>query len=154
MKKLTQIPFTKEGFDKIKNDYEQLVLKRVPAVKELTRAREMGDLSENGLYKAARSQLSSIDAQLRKIKLHIKLGVVIDPTTVKTVQIGTSVKVLEDNDEKTYHIVGDLEANPKENKISSKSPIGSALIGRNFGETAFIQTPKKKYSLKILQISI
>ncbi|HVT01699.1 MAG TPA: transcription elongation factor GreA [Patescibacteria group bacterium] len=145
-----QIKFTKEGLESLKAEYNTLLEKRPAAVLELKRAREMGDLSENGLYKAARMNLSSIDANLRRMSRMIKLADVQDSPT-DSIGIGSRVVVEQNGEEVVYSIVGDYEANPSEKKISSFSPIGRALSGKNVGEIASIQTPKGELKIKILK---
>ncbi len=146
-----RIKFTQEGIDKLKNELDALMLSRKPAVAELKRAREMGDLSENGLYKAARMNLSSIDARIRKTKFMLKVADVYDaPKDI--VGIGSTVGVLQDSLNLNYQIVGDYEANPLEKKISSNSPIGRSLIGRKIGDEFSIYTPKGQIKIKVLKI--
>ncbi len=149
--KIKRISFTKEGLDNLKKQYEQLLKDREPAVKELVRAREMGDLSENGLYKAARGRLSSIDANLRRISLTLKLAEVNEPTK-GIVGIG-SIAIITDGENKfEYTIVGAHEADPINKRISQNSPIGKALIGRKTNDDVVIRTPKKTISFKIILI--
>lgn len=146
-----RIKFTKEGLDKLKQELESLTLSRKPAVAELKRAREMGDLSENGLYKAARMNLSSIDARIRKTKFMLKVADVYD-APMGAVGIGSSVEVEQDGKRLIYQIVGDYEANPLEKKISSNSPIGRALIGKKVDDEFSIYTPKGEIKIKVIKI--
>ena len=138
-----QIKFTKEGLADIVGEYEKLKQARPSAVKELSRARELGDLSENGLYHAAKANLRSIDGQMKRLSYQIKVANVVASKKYVVEQNGREV---------TYEIVGDFEADPKQNKISSNSPIGSCLSGKREGEVAEIQTPNGKLSLKILKV--
>lgn len=137
------IKFTKEGLEKIKTEYEDLKDSRPNAVKELSRARELGDLSENSLYHAAKSRLRSIDSQLRRLSNQIKLAQIVQPQKILVEQEGKKIE---------YLIVGDLEADPLQNKISPNSPIGSSILNKKPGDTVEIQTPKGKLTLKILKI--
>lgn len=138
---MKRIKFTKEGLDRLKVEYEKLKTDRPDAVKELSRARELGDLSENGLYHAAKARLRSIDSQLRRLSNQIKLADIVPTKKILVEQDGQQIE---------YQIVGDFEANPSQNKISSNSPIGSSLLNKKPGDTAEIQTPKGKLRLKIL----
>ena len=140
---MRRIKFTKEGFDQLKIEYEKLKVGRPEAVKELSRARELGDLSENSLYHAAKARLRSIDIQLRRLSNQIKLAQVVPSKKVLVEQNGQQIE---------YQIVGDFEADPSQNKISANSPIGSSLLGKKEGDIVEIQTPKGKLTLKILEI--
>jgi transcription elongation factor GreA len=152
LSKLERITFTKVGYEKLLRKLERLRLDRPAAVKELARARELGDLSENGLYTAAKARLNSIDGNIFRIEMTIKFADVADSKNSTFVQIGSRVKILENNEEVEYKIVGDTEANPRERKVTQASPIGSALIGKKEGEDVEIQTPSGGKSLKILSI--
>ena len=153
MKQVKRIPVTKEGFEKLQNELIELKKSRPGAVKTLSEARSMGDLSENGLYTAAKARLRSIDSQMFRIETQIKLADIIESGGTGIVTIDSKVKVSDGNIEKTFHIVGDYEANPLENKISQHSPLGRALIGKKVGETARFYAPKGLISYVILSIT-
>ena len=140
---MKRIKFTKEGLDQLKTEYEKLKTDRPHAVKELSRARELGDLSENSLYHAAKSRLRSIDSLIRHIANQIKLAHIVRPKKILVEQNGHNV---------LYEIVGDFEADPSQNKISANSPIGSSLTGRKPGEEVVTLTPKGELKLKILKV--
>lgn len=146
------IPFTKQGFDNLKIELESLIQKRPDAIKTLSRARDMGDLSENGLYKAAKQEVVDIDRQIRNLKYLIKSASVFIPNGNETIQIGHKVIVSINAKRKDFLIVGEQEANPTEHKISNKSPIGFALMGRKKGDSVDIKTPNGFLSYKILSI--
>jgi transcription elongation GreA/GreB family factor len=146
------IPFTKVGFDDLKIQLETVISKRPNAVKALTRGREMGDLSENGLYKAAKMELGDIDRQIRFLKNLIKYGMPSIPSNDYVVQIGHKLVIEDADGTKNFQIVGEYEANPKIGKISYKSPIGNSLIGKRMGELVRIQTPQKEIQYKIISI--
>lgn len=147
---MQRIRFTKEGFEKLKKEYQDFLDQRRPAVEELAKARAMGDLSENGYYKGARAKLSHIDWSLRRLKDEIQRAMVIDSTKSEFVSIGSIVTL---SNGKTYEVVGDLEANPKENKISLLSPIGKAIKDKREDDTVFMETPSGKISYTITKIS-
>lgn len=153
MKKISRIPVTKEGFEKLKSDLLELQKERPNAVRTLADARGMGDLSENGLYTAAKSRLRSIDSQLFRLDIQIKLADIIDESGSGVVGIGSGVEVENDGYKKTFYIVGDYEADPVAHKISQNSPLGRALVGKKKGEIAEFFAPKGKISYKILSIS-
>lgn len=147
---MNHIFFTKQGLEKVKREYDELILKRKDAVSTLKRAREMGDLSENGLYKAARFELGNIDRTLRRLSHFINKGVIASKPKGE-IGIGSKVTVIEGEKKKEFQIVGDFEANPTENKISSNSPLGKALMNMEAGQAVEIKTPGGKKSYKILK---
>lgn len=151
--KLKRIQMTKKGHMDMLQKLEDLKLSRPAAVKELARARELGDLSENGLYTAAKSRLVSIDNQIFKIEMTLKLADIVTTENSNKIQIGSKVTVADADSEIIYEIVGDLEANPKEHKVSPNSPIGMALLGKQKQDTVIIQLPNGSKSLKILSIN-
>lgn len=151
--RIKRIPVTREGFEALKNELEELGKARPQAVKNLAEARSMGDLSENGLYTAAKSRLRSIDAQMFRLDIQIKLADIMEANDKGTVGIDSKVKVSNGTIEKEFHIVGDYEASPMEGKISQNSPLGRALINKKVGQTAEFEAPKGTISYKILSIS-
>lgn len=150
---MKQIRFTKEGYEKLQNDYALLQKERPAAVEDLAKARAMGDLSENGYYKSARAKLSTIDWQLRTMKQTLREAVVSQAFATDGVDINTTVTLKNNNEEATYAIVGDLEANPKEGKISLKSPIGQAIAGKRIGDKVSITTPSGTTTYEIVHIA-
>jgi len=146
------IPFTKLGFEDLKKKLETEISKRPEAVKQLTRGREMGDLSENGLYKAAKQELNDIDREIRHLRSLVMSAKETIPTNNDFVQIGHKVTIETENGKKEFLIVGEYEADPKQNKISNKSPIGHNLMGRKVNDEIIINTPKGKIKYKINSI--
>lgn len=144
--------FTKEGFEKIQKEFKELKDRRPKAVDELQRARELGDLSENGAYKAARFELSTIDAKIRRIERQLRTAKVFTPKTDGTIGIGNKVKLLKDGKEIKYSIVGDFEADPSQGKISANSPIGRALFGKKTNESTTVSTPGGLVYYSILSV--
>jgi transcription elongation factor GreA len=149
---MTIIPFSKQGFIKLKEELEATIAKRPLAVESLKRGREMGDLSENGLYKAAKMELGDIDRQIRHLKNLIQYGRIFEPKDNYSIQLGHTIKIETENGKKEFAIVGEWEANPRENRISHKSPIGHNLMGGQVGETIAIKTPNGFINYKILSI--
>ena len=147
-----KILFTPEGLEKLKKEQTSLLEERPAAVAELKRAREMGDLSENGAYKGAKFKLNTIDRRLRELQYLLKHAH-IAAAPKGLVGLDTLVMVSDDVHEKQYHIVGDQEADPLSGKISPRSPIGSALMGKKEGEKVVVQTPKGVITYTIVKIS-
>lgn len=152
VKKESRIPFTKEGYDKILQEQKKYQLERPDAVENLRKAREMGDLSENGYYKASRARLSFIDAQLRRLDRLVKLGYVISVFNTGKVNIGNTVVISDGTTKQTYTIVGGYESNPSNHTISHLSPLGKALLNKEVGEAVEIQVPIGKKFFTILAI--
>lgn len=138
---MRQIRFTKEGYEALKKEYDELLTLRPAAVEDLQKSRELGDLSENGFYKAARAKLSSLDGRLRRLSFQLRQAVIVENATTGTVEIGSTVSVSDGARDITYHIVGDLEADPDKGKISALSPIGQALVGKKRGDQISIAIP-------------
>lgn len=150
---MKNIRFTKIGFDKLKKDYENLQKNRPIAVADLKKARDMGDLSENGYYKAARSKLSEIDRNLRTLLYEIKNAVVIAGADRNTINIGSIIILSDGKKEIKLNIVGDLESDPSLGKISLLSPIGQAVENKKAGDKVDITTPSGIVIYKIISIS-
>lgn len=151
--KIELIRFTKEGYEKLQQEFEDLKKERPDAVMHLKKAREMGDLSENGYYKASRAKLSGIDGRLWRIEMQLKHALIVEANDQSGVDIGCTVTFSNGERERTYQMVGDLEANPAEGKLSLNSPIGKALGGKKEGEDVQISTPSGTTTYKILKVT-
>lgn len=147
------ILFTKQGYEKLKKEHGDLLASRPAAVEDLKKAREMGDLSENGYYKGARAKLSSIDHRLRHLAHTLRFATVMSAIGNETVQIGSQVMIRDENIEKIFFLVGEYEADPLSGKISHKSPLGSLLVGKKIGETVSVTTPSGQKSYTITSIT-
>lgn len=143
------IRFTREGFEELKKKLETLKDQRPSAVLDLKKARDQGDLSENGYYKSARLKLTEIDRNLRFLGFQLKNAFIVENKNKNIVGIGTKVKL---SNGITFLLVGDLEAKPSEKKISLLSPIGQALEGKRQGDKVEITTPQGKLSYKIIEL--
>lgn len=148
-----KILFTKEGYEKKLAELKSLQDKRIPAVQELQFAREQGDRSENGAYKAARWKLSGIDSQIRRLNTILRTAQVIAKPTDSIVGLGSTVDVIWNTQEKTFTIVGQEESDLSEGRISIISPIGKALSGRKEGDSVEIFVPAGKQTIKIKKVS-
>ena len=146
-----KISFTKGGLKKLQEEQARLIAERPGAVAELKRAREMGDLSENGAYKAAKFRVNDIDRQIRQLQYTIRHAYVVEaPEGIAG--INTLVTVRDNVGEKQFHIVGEREADPLSGKISPHSPVGSKLMHKKEGEKAVIETPKGTMTYTIVKI--
>lgn len=148
-----QILFTKKGLEEKQKEYDQLLASRPDAVKDLAKAREMGDLSENGYYKSARMKLSQVDRDLRHLKYVLKSAKVKEAVTKDVIDIGVSVILQNGEKIVTYDIVGTYEAIPSKGKISSSSPLGKALLGKRKGEKATLHIGDNTTTFSIIDIT-
>jgi len=141
-----RVPMTKSGLTRLKNELKRLkTVERPKIVKEIAEARAHGDISENAEYHAAKEKQSHVEGRLIQVEHWIASAEVIDVTkhAGDRVIFGATV-TLEDSDsgdEVRYRIVGELEADLKQGKISVTSPIARALIGRVEGDAVTVQTP-------------
>lgn len=152
-KKEGTIPFTKEGYEKVLEEKIKLLAARPEAVEHLSKARQMGDLSENGYYKASRARLSFLDAQIRRNERLVRLGRVIQATGSGTVEIGSIVTVTDGVHEFMYTVVGGYESDPSRKTISHISPIGRALMGKKKNDTVEVHAPAGVRTYTIVEIT-
>ncbi len=148
-----KIPFTEQGYQKVLNEKAKLISERPEAVENLQKAREMGDLSENGYYKAARAQLSFIDGRLRHFERLIRLGVITKATGTGTVEIGSQILLNKGKNQFNYTIVGGYESDPIKNLISHISPLGRQLMGKKENDKVVVLAPAGTQTYTILKIS-
>ena len=153
-----RVPMTPGGLARLKQELKRLKnVERPKIVKEIAEARSHGDLSENAEYHAAKEKQSHVEGRIQQVEHWIASAEVIDVTkhAGDRVVFGATV-TLEDadsGDEVTYRIVGELEADLKQGRISVTSPIARALIGKEEGDTATVQSPggKKEYEVKAVE---
>lgn len=132
------------------------VVKRAEISQKIKVAREQGDLSENAEYDAAKDEQRENEARIEELEKILKNAEVIydEEVDVNKINVGTKVKVLdlEFNEELEYRIVGSIEANSLEGKISNESPVGRALIGKAAGDEVTVETPNGEFKYKVLEI--
>ncbi|RKZ69710.1 MAG: transcription elongation factor GreA [Gammaproteobacteria bacterium] len=155
---MNKVPITVQGAQKLQDELLQLKsVDRPKVIEDIATAREHGDLKENAEYHAAREQQGFIEGRIKDIEGKLGNATIIDVTTVNAngkVVFGATVDVADEEtgDELTYQIVGEDEANIKNNKISIGSPIARALIGKEEGDVAEVKTPGGLRSLEIVDI--
>jgi transcription elongation factor GreA len=135
------IRFTQKGYDDLKKELAALKAERPGVIEHVQKARELGDLKENGYYQASKQKLRQIDSRIMHINYYLKVGQVVIDGGSDGIGIGKTVTLKNDKREMTYMIVGDLEANPSEGKLSLRSPIGKAVEGKKQGDEVEIHTP-------------
>jgi transcription elongation factor GreA len=152
-----KIFLTQKGFEDLKTEYKDLNDKRRPEVVErLSAAREMGDLSENAEYTAAREELSFIDTRLDELESLLKSVEIISDTKAhggQSVDLGSQVIVKTNGKEVVFTVVGEWEADPAEKKISHESPLGKALLGKAVGDEIEVDAPAGKMVYSVVSIT-
>ncbi|MDR2007425.1 MAG: transcription elongation factor GreA [Alphaproteobacteria bacterium] len=154
---MQKYPITLTGLKSLELERNKLKNEDRPSViKAISSARDLGDLSENAEYHAAREQQAFIEGRIKDLDDLISRADVIDPTNIvsEKVMFGATV-ILEDLDEgdkRTYQIVGEFEANLEKGLISYTSPLGKSLIGKSKGDVIDNTTPKTTKSWEILEI--
>ena len=153
-----RIPMTREGYDKLKAEHDRLrTTEMLEITKRVATAREMGDLSENAEYHAAREDQGMLQARINDMSDRLARAVIVDTSTLPkdTVAFGTRVKVmdLDVDEEEVFELVGPGQENPDKGRILSSSPIGQGLIGKKKGATVEIPVPRGTIRFKILEIS-
>lgn len=152
------IYLTKAGLEELKKEHEELTKVRRPEVVErVSQARNLGDLSENAEYVAAREELSFIDGRIDELEELLKQATLISEDRSKSkahkvVELGSSVTLHVNGKTQVYTVVGEWEADPAEKKISHASPLGKALIGKKIGETVEVEAPVGKLTYTIKSI--
>jgi transcription elongation factor GreA len=153
---MEKIPMTRAGFAALDDELKQLKSVERPAIiRAISEAREHGDLSENAEYHSAREKQSFIEGRIKELEGTLSLAEVIDPSKLSgPIKFGATVTIVdEDSDEeKTYQIVGETEANIETGKLNIRSPIARALIGKDEGDSVEVKTPGGQRSYEILTI--
>ena len=153
MKKMFHL--TETGVNELKAELEELVAQRGPIAERIKTAREFGDLSENAEYSSARQEQERVESRIAEIENILQnVEIIKKPRGDSKVQLGSNVK-LKDGGGKTkeFQVVGTVEADPLNGKISDESPIGQALLGKKVGEAIEIKTPAETAAYKITEIS-
>ncbi|ARU87362.1 transcription elongation factor GreA [Pseudomonas sp. M30-35] len=155
---MTKYPMTVQGARALEEEHLHLTKVVRPKLSEdIGTARELGDLKENAEYHAAREQQGMVEARIRDIEGRMQNAQIIDVTAIPhtgKVIFGTTVEIAncETDESVTYQIVGDDEANIKKGKISVSSPIARALIGKEEGDVAVVQTPGGLIEFEIVEV--
>lgn len=150
-----KIYLTREGLAELKKEHEELSkAKRPDVLARVSQARDMGDLSENAEYVAAREELSFIDGRIDELEELLRQAVIIDgvKSSSKIVKLGSTVTLNVKGKKEIFTVVGEWEADPKEKKISHESPLGKALIGKKVGDKVEVEAPAGKISYSITSV--
>ncbi|OGL37392.1 hypothetical protein A3E49_03790 [Candidatus Saccharibacteria bacterium RIFCSPHIGHO2_12_FULL_49_19] len=152
MKKLFRL--TSSGIDELRDEHTTLIAQRVHIAERIRQARELGDLSENAEYQTAREEQDRLEARITEVEHILQNAQVIKkPRGDNKIQLGSTVKLKSAGGiNKQFQVVGTMEADPLNGKISDESPIGKALIGKKEGDKVVLKnSPDTTY--KIISIS-
>lgn len=156
MERRETVYLTREGIERLKEELNELVNVRRPALAErLRRAIRQGDLSENADYIAAKEEQGFLEGRIQEIEVLLRNAVVIEePKSVEEVGLGNVVTVVEDggNDPERFRLVGPAEADPANGRISYESPLGRALLGRRVGDVVTVEAPAGVLRFRIVGI--
>lgn len=151
MKKMYQI--TAEGKKELEIELVELKSRRGSVADKISDARDFGDLSENAEYDAAREEQGLLESRIAEIEDILLNADLIKGGSKTKVSLGSKVELKTGSKSVVYTIVGPVEADPIEGKISNESPIGEAVYGKKVGDSATITTPKATVTYKIVSIS-
>ena len=152
-----KVPMLAEGFRKLTDELKRLKSEERPEiVQAIEDARAHGDLSENAEYHAAKERQGQVEATIADLEDRLSRAMIIDPTTLSgdKVVFGATVTLLDEDEKKVkYQLVGQVEADAKDGRISYNSPLGRALIGRQAGDEVEVSTPSgdRYYEIKKIE---
>jgi len=153
---MEKVPMTQRGYSALDKELKTLKSVERPAViQAIAEARAHGDLSENAEYHAAREKQSFIEGRIKEIEGLISLADVIDPSKLNgAIKFGATVTIVDEDtdEEKTYQIVGEPEADIEKGLLNLKSPIARALIGKEAGDSVDVRTPGGTRSYEVLNV--
>ena len=153
---MEKVPMTRDGYAAMGDELKQLKSVERPAIiQAIAEAREHGDLSENAEYHSAREKQSFIEGRIKELEGLISLAEVIDPASLSgPIKFGATITIVDEDtdEEKTYQIVGEPEADLEKGRLNIKSPIARSLIGKEEGDSVEVRTPGGEKSYEVLTI--
>ena len=154
---MEKIPMTRAGYDQLDEELRELrAVERPAVIRAIAEARKHGDLSENAEYHAAREKQSFIEGRIKELEMIISRAEVIDPSRLSgSVKFGATVTLLDEDteEERTYQIVGESEADLERGLLNIRSPLARALIGKEPGDSVEVRTPGGVRSYEIRAVS-
>lgn len=150
MNKVYQI--TESGQRELERELEELKSRRGEIADKIAAARDFGDLSENAEYDAAREAQGLLETRITEIETILQNASIIQAGNGSTVVLGSTVELEANGKAVTYTVVGPVEADPLEGKVSNESPIGQALMGKAVGDTVTISTPKGELAYAVVAL--
>ena len=153
---MEKIPMTRAGFATLDEELKMLKSVERPAViRAIAEARELGDLSENAEYHSAREKQSFIEGRIKELEGILSLADVIDTSRLSgAIKFGATVTIVDEDteEEKTYQIVGEVEADIENGLLNIRSPLARALIGKDEGDSVEVNTPGGQRSYEVLSV--
>jgi transcription elongation factor GreA len=153
---MEKLPMTRAGHAALESELKTLKsVERPSVIQAIAEARELGDLKENAEYHSAREKQGFIEGRIKELEGVLSLVEVIDPTKLSgPVKFGATVTLVDEDtdEEKTWQIVGEHEANIEKGLLNIKSPIARALIGKEEGDSVEVHTPGGDKSYEVLKI--
>jgi transcription elongation factor GreA len=153
---MDKIPMTRAGYSALNDELKQLkTVERPSIIAAIAEARAHGDLSENAEYHSARERQSFIEGRIKELESVVSLAEVIDPATLSgPIKFGATVRVVDEDtdEERTFQIVGEPEADLERGLLNIRSPLARALIGREVGDSIEVRTPGGEKSYEVLSI--
>lgn len=148
---------TKEGLDKLKEELTYLTtVRRREVADQIAEAKAEGDISENAGYDEAKNAQAFLEGRIRELEIKLRNAQLIDESTVPANQValGRTVVVREAgyDEEETYAIVGSVEVDPGQGRISNESPMGKALLGKKVGDVIKVATPSGEIEFEIVRV--
>lgn len=150
MNKVYQI--TESGQRELERELEELKSRRGEIADKIAAARDFGDLSENAEYDAAREAQGLLETRITEIETILQNASIIQAGGSSTVTLGSTVELEANGKTVVYTVVGPVEADPLEGKVSNESPIGQALMGKAVGDTVTISTPKGELAYAVVAL--
>jgi transcription elongation factor GreA len=154
---MQKFPITAPGFVQLEEELKKLkTVDRPYVIEAIAEARSHGDLSENAEYSAARERQSFIEGRIQELEDKLSRADIIDPTkmTGKVIKFGATVKVVDEttDNEQTFKIVGEYEADIEKRLLSITAPLPRALIGKTIGDSVEVNTPKGQKAYEVLDV--
>lgn len=153
---MNKIAMTRQGYDRLDAELRQLKLEERPAIiRDIAEARAHGDLSENAEYHAARERQAFVEGRIRELEGALSLAEVIEPGRLSgPVKFGATVTLADEetDEERTYQIVGEMEADVEAGRLNVNSPLARALIGKEEGDSIDVATPRGSRGFEIVAI--
>ncbi len=146
---------TAEGYLEAETELNELKnVRRQEIIEAIKEARAQGDLSENADYDAARNEQAIVEAKIQELEYKLEHAEIIDNRDKNIVNLGSTVTIsYDDGETEEYKLVGSMEADPFENKISNESPLGIALLKHKIGDVVEVASPNGGYNIKIEKIA-
>ena len=155
MKEKKPTLLTEEGLKELQAELDELInVKRPANLKAIKEARALGDLSENADYDAAKNDQAELEGRIKKIEKMLENYQIIENKATDKVCLGSTVEIkyVDDDETDEYKIVGSLEADPFQSKISNESPIAKALLNKKVGDIVDVESPNGVYKIEITGI--